>query len=402
MTPYSSCLVESADQIDAALWEEVCGPAGHPFLDPRFFRALERAFAGQARFWYATLRDEQGVPVACAAFSRYVVDVADFAPPAAQSLIAGVRRLWPRFFKFHILLQGLPVSVSGSQLALVRGIDPGRLCFTLNEIAERLARETKTVLISFKEFDPDLAATLSGLATFGYRRARSVVSYHLEGEFGSFENYYNSRSKRTRANIRRHFRKFEEAGLTWRHVSGGDEAARLFDGDAHQLYLNVFQRSDAKFERLPPTFFPELARQLGEDARFTVVHQGDRLVGFCCAVASPGEHSMIYCGLDYSINAAADLYFNIIYRGLEQGLRPGIRVVHVGATADEFKQHMGCRGIPLAIYVKTLGRIETIIFNGLFGVLFDTDEGAAAGERPDDTSGPGAERADHPVPVAGD
>jgi predicted N-acyltransferase len=394
--------VESTDQIDAAAWEEVCGPSGHPFLDPRFLRALERAFAGQARFWYATLRDEQGVPVACAAFSRYVVDVADFAPPAAQSLITGVRRLWPRFFKFHILLQGLPVSVSGSQLALVRGIDPGRLCFTLNEIAERLARETKTFLISFKEFDPELAATLAGLAMHGYRRARSVVSYHLEGEFGSFENYYNSRSKRTRANIRRHFRKLEEAGLAWRHLPGGDEAARLFDADAHQLYLNVFQRSDAKFERLPTTFFPELARQLGEDARFTVVHQENRLVGFCCAVASPGEHSMIYCGLDYSINAAADLYFNIIYRGLEQGLQPGVQVVNVGATADEFKQHMGCRGIPLAIYVKTLGRIETIIFNRLFGVLFDAYEGAAAGAERDEPTGSGTERADHPVPTAGE
>jgi predicted N-acyltransferase len=399
--------VQRADEIDTAAWRQVCGPSGHPFLDPRFFRALEGAFAGQARFWYAILRDDAGTPVACAAFSRYVVDVADFAPPAAQSLIAGVRRIWPRFFKFHILLQGLPVSVSGSQLALAESIDVDRLCFTLNEIAERLARETKTVLISFKEFDPELAARLAGLEALGYRRARSVVSYHLEGEFGSFENYYNSRSKRTRANIRRHFRKLEEAGLTWRHIRGGAETASHFDAGAHQLYLNVFQRSDAKFERLPPTFFAELARQLGEDACFTLFHQGDRLVGFCCAVASPGEHSMIYCGLDYAQSAASDLYFNIIYRGLEQGLRPGVSVVHVGATADEFKQHMGCRGIPLTIYVKMLGRIETWIFNRLFGVLFDSDDSAPAGAAPDSSvgqdssAGPDASKADHALPVAG-
>ncbi|HTI49593.1 MAG TPA: hypothetical protein VL475_01525, partial [Planctomycetaceae bacterium] len=108
MTPYSSHLVQCADQIDAATWGQVCGLSGHPFLDLRFFRALERSFAGQATFWYATLRDDAGSPVACAAFSRYVVDVADFAPPGAQPFIAGVRRLWPRFLKFHILLQGLP------------------------------------------------------------------------------------------------------------------------------------------------------------------------------------------------------------------------------------------------------------------------------------------------------
>lgn len=378
-TPYACQLARTADEIDLAAWDAVCARTRNPFLDPRFFRALEASFARIATFWYATFRDDSGRPVGCAAFSRYVVDLADFAPPGAQKLIMAVRRVWPRFCKFHILLGGLPVSVSGCQLAFAPDADLERLCLSLDETAVRLARETRTILISFKEFEPVLASQLAGLERLGYRRARSVVSYHLDGPFDSFDQYYESRSKRTRANIRRHFRKFEEAGLTWQHLRGRDtELSEIPDADLHSLYLNVFQRSEAKFERLPATFFSELARQFPEDARFTVMRQGNRVVGFCCAVASPGEHSMIYCGLDYRLNPESDLYFNLIYRGLAQGLAPGVEVVHIGATADEFKQHMGCRAIPLSIYVKALGAIESFVFQRVFGILFDAEQGGTA------------------------
>ncbi|MGQ0634446.1 MAG: GNAT family N-acetyltransferase [Planctomycetaceae bacterium] len=380
MTPYPCQLVTPADLIDAAAWQEACGTTRNPFLDVRFFRALEQSFRGLATFWYATLRDDSGRVIACAAFSRYVVDAADFAPPPAQKLIAAVRRLWPRFMKFHILLGGLPVSVSGCQLAMPEGIDAGRLCLTLDKIAEGLARQTRTKLIAFKEFAPEQAERLAALATRGYRRARSVVSYHLEGEFGSFEKYFESRSKRTRANIRRHFRRFEQAGLSWQYLRGREAVEALRDPAIHRLYLNVFERSQAKFERLPSTFFAELATQLENDACFTIVRQFDRIVGFCCGVASPGEHAMIYCGLDYEINPQSDLYFNIIYRGLAQGLVPGVQVVHVGATANEFKQHMGCRGVPLSIFVKAVGRMESLVFGSLFSTLFDAEMPPAPAE----------------------
>jgi predicted N-acyltransferase len=363
-------MVDSVDKIDRAPWDAVCQAARHPFMDRRFLRAVEIAFAAEAKFRYATVEDNAGQTVACACFSCYTVDGCVLAPPAAQRFVNAVRRWWPAFFRFRVLLCGLPVSTSGGQVVLTEGVDLQRLALTFDQIAVHLAHQSRTKFISFKEYDPVLAEKLSPLAQHGYRRALSVVTHWLIGEYESFDAYYESRSKRHRANIRRHFRKLEEAGLTWQQYRGRDDVGRLFTDDVHRLYLNVFDRSQAKFERLPIAFFHELARHLPDESSFTFVFQGDRPVGFCCGVASPAAHTLLYCGLDYTLNANSDLYFNIMYRGLGQGLAPGVGTVFVGASADEFKQHMGCTQVPLSIYLKALGPVTAFLFNRAFRWLF--------------------------------
>jgi predicted N-acyltransferase len=370
MDPYPYRLACSVDEIEQKEWDPMQEAARHPFMERRFLQAVETSFAAEAKFWYATLRDDADCVVACACFCCYTVDGCVLAPLAGQRLVSRVRRWWPSFFRFPVLLCGSPVSTSGGQIVIKDHADLARLALTLDEIALRLAREARAKFISFKEYDPVLAERLAPLEQHGYRRALSVVTHWLIGEYDSFEAYYDSRSKRHRANIRRHFRKFEEAGLTYQYYHGRDDVGRLFTDDVHRLYLNVFDRSHAKFERLPVSFFHELARRLPDESCFTFMFQKERPVGFCCGVASPGAHTLLYCGLDYSLNPQADLYFNIMYRGLGQGFAAGVGTVFVGASADEFKQHLGCRQVPLSIYVKAVGPMMSFLFQRAFRWLF--------------------------------
>jgi predicted N-acyltransferase len=369
---YGYDLASRATEVETTAWNSVCSHVENPFLDLRFLTAVERSFVGESRMWFATFRDDADQPIACTCFSEYLVDGALMASGAIERAVGGVRRLWPRFLKYKILLCGTPVSTCGNQLAIAPGADLERLIPTLDAVAMKLAKETGCALISFKEFRPAEADRLSSLTSRDFLQARSVVAYHLPGEFGSFENYVTSRSKRTRANIRRHFRKFESLGLTCEELRGRDGVDRLFTDEVHRLYLNVLDRAHVKFERVPAEFFRELARQLPDESRFTIIRRGERIVAFCCGVASDTAHTMLFCGLDYSLNAEADLYFNTIYRGLSQGLTPGVGVVHIGASADEFKQHMGCQGEPLSVYVKALGAVQQFVFRRVFGLLFDT------------------------------
>jgi hypothetical protein len=39
---------------------------------------------------------------------------------------------------------------------------------------------------------------------------------------------------------------------------------------------------------------------------------------------------------------------------------------------------MGCRAVPLSIYVKALGVIESFVFQRVFGILFDAEQGGTA------------------------
>lgn len=388
INPYACDLMTGVEQIDARDWDAICTPDGNPFIDRRFLRAVATSFATEARFWYAIFRDDDGRPVACTCFSQYLVDGALMAPAGFQKMVAWIRRVWPTFFKYKMLLGGLPVSTCGNQLAVRPDVDYERLTAGLHQVADRLARQNGCGLISFKEFAPEVAAKVSGLAGHDYLQGRSVVAYSLAGDFESFEQYQASRSKRTRANIRRHFRKFDEAGLTFETLRGRDGVDQLFTADVHRLYLNVLDRADVRFERIPLEFFQELARQLPDESCFTFMRKGDRIVGFCCGVASRGAHTLLFCGLDYSLNADADLYFNIIFRGLAQGLTGGVRVVHIGASADEFKKNIGCRGESLSVYVNAVGAVRQFVFRRIFGLLFDTHLEAPPTDQADDAKRP--------------
>lgn len=376
--PYGYTTFHSIDDVDAGLWQQATASSDNLFLDLRFLKAVELAFAHESQFRYVVVHDDSGTPIAATCFSSYQVDGALMAPPLVRRLAAGVRRVWGGFFKYRLLLCGVPVSTCSHQLAITAGADVDRVLVTLNNAAHKIARECGCWLISFKEFPQETTERINGLARLGYRKARSVYAYRLDGELGSFANYLTGRSKRTRANIRRNLRRLEEAGLTCELVRGSETPDALFSPQAHQLYLNVLERAKIRFETLPARFFEEVARQLSEDSHFAIIRQGERIVGFCSGISNDRQHAMLFCGLDYELNHEADLYANVVFRGLEQALVPGVQTVHIGAAADEFKQRMGCRGEWLAVYVRGANALMQLGLGLVFGLLFDTRDGKGA------------------------
>lgn len=373
---YPCELYGSIDDVNADEWRDVCRNSGNVYLDPRFLKAVELSFAREAQIWYAVFRDEASHAVAATCFSRYFIDGALSAQSFARKFVTGVRRIFPGFFKFYILLCGLPIQACcNSQLAIADGADMEGILAGLHEVALKLARQSGWKsgcrFLLFLQFPPELAVQLNGLSRYGFHKARSAYAYQLEGGFDSFAGYVASLSSKTRRNTRKSLRTFENAGLTCEQIRGRDGADQLFTPEVYQLYLNVLNRAKVRFECVPVRFFQELARQLPDKSCFTILRHGERIVAFLCAVADGDQYRLLLLGLDYSLNADFRLYSNLVFRGLEPGLVPGVRVVHIGASADEFKQSMGCNGSWLAVYVKAVYPPARLLLRWLFPLWFD-------------------------------
>lgn len=370
---YECQLFRSIDDVNAAEWLNVCRGSGNMYLDPRFLKVVESSFISESRFWYALYRDDEGLAVAASCFSSYRIDVALMAPLAVQKCVAAVRLVWPGFFKFQVLLGGMPLSSATSYLAISERANVDRILASLNDTAVRLAREIGSRLISFQQFSTEVAEKLDGLLQLGFRKARSSYDFKLYGDFGSFPAYLAALKNEPRWRIRRNKRRFAESGVTCELLRGRDGADERFTPEVYQLYLNVLERAKVRLERKPIHFFQELARQYPDDSHFIFIRQSDRIVAFGCGLTSDHQHSLISVGFDYSINREVDLYFNLIYQMMEQGMAPGINVIHFGAAADEFKRRLGCRGEWLSLYAKASRPIAQWFLNRLFDKLFDTD-----------------------------
>jgi predicted N-acyltransferase len=200
---------------------------------------------------------------------------------------------------------------------------------------------------------------MKGLLLLGYTLGESLPMNMFDRKFSDFEQYLAALKAHYRQDVRRSKKKLEKTGFTVARIQGGPELEQMYSEEVHKLYLAVVERAESKLEILPREFFLAMAREFRECISFTYISRGERIVGFNWALRSGQAYRFMFCGIDYKLNEAADLYFNLMYAELDNGLRADVAAIEVGQTADLFKARLGCFPIPLKFYVKAT------IFQGL-------------------------------------
>lgn len=372
---YSWRLFSSVDEIPTDAWEEVCRHGRNPFMDPRFLTAVERSMAEHTTVLPVIFYDSREKPRASAVLSIFRCDGALFAGRAVRKLTAAVRRLWPGFLYYRILLCGLPVSGGQSHLQLTPGAILEEVLLALDRALNHVAEERKLKTLVLKEFGAaDSTRMDATMQSLDYLRAHSVPMNHFEPRFSDMDAFCSALRSHYRYKIRRSKRKFEQSGLHVVHLKGREGMESLYTDEVHKLYEAVLDQAAVKFERLPGAFFRELCRQFPDETHFTLVYQGDRIVAFACGLLTDAVYRSLFIGVDYEVNEESDLYFNLMYQQLDHALRQRPRDIHVGQTADTFKSRLGCYQQPLYFYVKGKSLFTRITLRPFARVAFPPPE----------------------------
>jgi predicted N-acyltransferase len=399
MAPSSSHTISpSIDAVDLAAWERLCGDRDNPFMEAKFLRAVEQSMAGQAKVWYVVLRDDhipdraraarsgspdripnraraarsgspdripdrakaarsgspdEDQPAACACLTEFTVDLAIVAGSGLKKIIGAIRRVFPRVFFFKIMMCGLPVSNGQSSLRIAPGVDRAWVLGQLDSMMREKAAGARARFLLFKEFTATECEEMKSVRELGYTLGESLPINMFERKFADFEQYLAALKAHYRQDIRRSKKKLEKAGLTITRIHGGPELEQMYTDEVHQLYLAVVERAESKLEVLPREFFLAMSREFGNSISFTYASREGRIAGFNWALRSGQAYRFMFCGIDYQLNEMADLYFNLMYAELDNGLRSNAAAIEVGQTADLFKSRLGCFPVPLAFYVKS-------------------------------------------------
>jgi predicted N-acyltransferase len=357
---YTFSLLQSISARDAREWRPFAGP-GDAAMDPRFLAAVERSMGSEAKFWNVVIRDPAGQPAAAAVLSFFPIDGLLFVQEPWKKWVQSLRQRFPRFLKVKVLFCGCPVSTGQSHLRFAPGSDHSAILRLLDRLMVRVARAEGTPLLVFKEFDEEEVGRTDELTALGYVRADSLPMNYFPTRFRDFDHFVASVRSRYRNQIKRSQTKFKQSGLRVVHARSAEHFDLLFTEDVYRLYLSVLERAEVKLERLPAEFFRELARQFPKEAAFTFIYRGERVVAFVCGLFHGDEYLNLFCGLDYRLNEEADLYFNLMFHDVDFALRSGVRALHVGQTADQFKSRIGCYTRPRYFYVKVRDPLGTAL-----------------------------------------
>ncbi|HEU0219572.1 MAG TPA: GNAT family N-acetyltransferase [Gallionella sp.] len=190
----------------------------------------------------------------------------------------------------------------------------------------------KMPLVAYKGFAADLPLP-------GFTRANGlpVSVLTIAGD------YYSGLSARRLDDFRRKLKKaeplrFEECDALPEHL-----LAQVF-----RLYLNTYEQSPIRFERLTLDYF----RKTAGISKFILCFEGEILIGFAQLIGKQRKMVGKYMGMDYECNRCYGLYFLLCLKAIEACAREGYTQLDLGVTSYHFKHLLGSQLIETSIYYR--------------------------------------------------
>ncbi|KNX79387.1 hypothetical protein DA83_16430 [Pseudomonas sp. 250J] len=344
---------------------QACFGAGRVTASYELQQALERAGIVDSFHYLRVLRDGRLVGIVPCFVMDY--SLSDLAPVEVQAVVRQARRVYGRLLKARLFVIGSPLAICSDLLGLP-GVREGAWDPVLAMLHQELQAKADALGIGFvclKEFDQALQRRLS--AAFGehYLLCRSPDTTFVSTAAVNGMGYVDNMLSKYRNVLKKRRRTFDEAGLRWVvEVNFADHATQM-----HRLYLNVLERSSTRFERLSEAFFREVCHCLGTQAYALLCFDEQRLVAFELFLAGDALHPL-YLGIDYAYRDAGSLYFNCLYRIVEEAERRGVPYIELGQTSYEAKFSIGAVSSPLYFYIRHrrgwVNRLLYLLRDGLF------------------------------------
>jgi len=138
-----------------------------------------------------------------------------------------------------------------------------------------------------------------------------------------------------------------------KQINTPDPALRLtkstcsnFNPLMYDQYLEVYQRSDGKLEKLSYDFF----RNLPEEFILTACYKKEALIGWNIALENQGTYYFFLGGIDYRQNRANNTYLRLLAQLVRDGIEKQSTIIELGQTAEIAKMRMG--GLPETLYMQ--------------------------------------------------
>lgn len=245
-----------------------------------------------------------------------------------------LRSLFPQLMNMRLLCVGSAVTDSAqigfnSQLNI-------EIVQTLNQKLEEIAGLEKVSVIAFKDVtESDFAVLNEPLQNLGFSVVDNMPVAKNHINFNSLDDYLASVSYSTRKGLRRKMK-----NLSQLRIEEYNGMPPQLD-NVVQLYLNCYEKSELKFEKLTRDFFERLANLMPNNCRFILYYLDKKLIGFNCLLHGNGVLMDKYIGLDYAKSLDVNLYSLSWLHNISMCIRDGFHTFQSGQAAYETKLSLG-------------------------------------------------------------
>ena len=183
-----------------------------------------------------------------------------------------------------------------------------------------------------------------------------VVS--LPAGLNSVQDYLDLFSKKYRNRAKSVFKGLD--GIEQRSLNESEirqQEKRIFE-----LYEHIFENAKFKLIKLPENYFSTVKHLYPDEFSVKAYYKNGEMIAFASSFLLPDDVlEAHYIGFDYQLNNQHDLYQNILYSMIAEGIKHRCEKVNLGRTASEIKTTVGARPEELICYIKPQNTISRII-----------------------------------------
>ena len=316
-----------------------------------YLEAMEQSLPETA-FRYVAIY-KKNVPVLFGYFQLYTLTSANFDAGKNRAPLKGI-------FRFLLDLKQIPVLIAGNALRT----ETAWYCYDkavfsrdeANEVvvsaAEKIADEAGAIVLVLKDMHCK-PSFKEWLGTIGYESPMPDMTMvmDIDREWGSLAGYTEalSRKYKTRAN------KILAAAnkLTIKELTIADVTRH--EAELNGLFKQVTDNQLFVLARPGRDHFSQLKKVYKDDFEVFGFYDEGVLIAFYSAFKTAAAYEIYYVGFDYANNSKYQLYFNILFAGLERAILLKKQELKLGRTSFDAKASIGAKPREMSYFVKIAG-----------------------------------------------
>ncbi len=219
---------------------------------------------------------------------------------------------------------------------------------TTDLLKEMQRAGVKMPVILVKDVDPTQQNRSQFLEEKNFTMFEIQPNMSLDLRWNSFDEYLNSMSTKYRTRAKRAVKKLD--GVT-KHELGYAEMLRDLPKIYH-LYEEIAQNAGFNMVDLNENYLTALRRDVPENFRAFGFFLENEMVAFFTTIKNGDELEAHFLGYEKSLNHDYQLYLNILYDIIRQGIEAGAHRIVFARTALEIKSSVGAVPSDLYCYLR--------------------------------------------------
>jgi predicted N-acyltransferase len=234
----------------------------------------------------------------------------------------------------------------------------------LSKKIDNICREQKVLFSAFlfvSEFDELLIKNLESL---NYTKFPNIVTFYLDVNWITFEDYLNSLKPGMRKKIRREIKKCSDNGVTIKEELITENIA----GKLSELEAIVSSKyNPTSNNKYPTLFFMTLQKYVKDKIRLFVARKNDEVIGFSLSLQHKDVLDVYMYGSDYEAQTNTFFtYFNLAYYNpIQLAINEKIKKIYFRYLNEKVRLNRGCKPEQTYSFIKCHDPILGPILNNL-------------------------------------